>query len=284
MKSAVLSLSIAIGLAACSHSGGVEPVQTSSQIKLYSLSCGHLKFTRLDPFARSGVLNGRPGEMPVPCFLIRHPKGDLLWDAGLPDAIAPGDGGQTVEGMTMTIPVTFAEQLEAIGIQAKDIDYFAPSHSHFDHVGNAYQLTASTLLIQKVEYDWMFSDGIESGVVIPDMVAPMREMETVYFEGEHDVFGDGSVTIIPTAGHTPGHSVLRVELENAGAYYLVGDLYHLAISREKRLVPLFNWSAEKTLESMEALEARVIEDNGTVVIEHDPPTWESLPKVPEYLD
>lgn len=283
MRSMLLGLAGLIALSACSQSPQ-EEVDTAPDIKLYAMSCGHLEMTDLALFANSGQLDGQPGEMPVPCFLIRHPDGDLIWDAGLPDSIAPGDNGQTREGLTMTIPVTFADQLETLGLTAEDIEYFAPSHSHFDHIGNVYQLTSSKLLIQQVEYDWMFGEGVETGVVIPEMVEPMRGMEKTFYTGEHDVFGDGSVVIIPMPGHTPGHAVLKVSLANSGNYFLVGDLYHLAVSREDKLVPVFNWDADQTLESMAALEARVAKDGGTVVIEHDPPTWESLPRVPEYLD
>ncbi len=283
MLRSIVGLLALTSLAGCNASDAAETAETLD-IKLYAMSCGHLEMTDLTLFARSGHLDGQAGEMPVPCFLIRHPEGDLLWDAGLPDAIAPGDNGETMEGLTMTIPRTFAEQLAALELSADDIEYFAPSHSHFDHVGNAYQVTSSKLIIQQVEYDWMFAEGIESGVVVPEMVEPMRGMEAIFFEGEYDVFGDGSVTIVPTPGHTPGHSVLRVELPNAGIYWLVGDLYHLQVSRDEQLVPVFNWDGDKTIESMAALESRVAAEGGTVVIEHDPPTWESLPKVPRYLN
>jgi len=103
----------------------------------------------------------------------------------------------------------------------------------------------------------------------------LRTVETVFFEGEHDVFGDGKVIIIPTPGHSPGHSVLLVKLKNEGAVMFSGDLFHLAESRERKIVPMIN---------MDVFNARVEKEGAKVIIQHDLNEFKTLPKIPEYLD
>ncbi|VAW07849.1 MBL-fold metallo-hydrolase superfamily, partial [hydrothermal vent metagenome] len=107
---------------------------------------------------------------------------------------------------------------------------------------------------------------------------------TTEFDGDYDVFGDGSVTILATPGHTPGHTSLLVNLKNSGPVLLTGDLYHLLESREKRIVPTFNTDAEETLRSMDRFEALAAETGARVVIQHVLEDMDVMPKAPEYLD
>ena len=130
----------------------------------------------------------------------------------------------------------------------------------------------------------MFGLGQEMGLVQKELVDPLRESEKILIEGDYDVFGDGSVTIVSTPGHTPGHSVLFVQLENSGLLALTGDLYHLEESRERRITPQFNFSRPETLASMTAFENRVAQTGARVIIQHSQIDRDSLPTVPEYLD
>jgi len=253
-------------------------------LQLYAMNCGHLALDDLAPFGSEGEYDGQPGELAVMCFLIRHPKGDLVWDAGLPDAINANPEGEAIEGGVLKVPVTMASQLEAIGVTIAEIEYFSVSHSHSDHVGNAGLFSESTLLIQQAEFDFMFGLGVELGLVTPELVEPMRSMETITFTDDYDVFGDGSVVIVPTPGHTPGHAVLFVDLENAGPLYLSGDLYHIARSRTERIVPTFNVSKSQTLETMEIFEARVADKGARVIIQHSMEEQARLPNIPGFLD
>ena len=130
----------------------------------------------------------------------------------------------------------------------------------------------------------MFGAGVEMGVVFPQLVEPMRDANIVTYEGDYDVFGDGRVTIVPANGHTPGHAVLRLELENAGVVWLSGDLYHFEQSRAEKIVPAFNFSKPDTLAAMASIEARIEADNGRLVIQHVPTRRAELPAFPGYLD
>jgi len=226
--------------------------ENQQDIRIYTLDCGNVDFSDLGLFS-SGEYAGREQKMAVPCFLIRHPDGDMVWDAGIPDAISQmPDGLPILEGLAVaSVPITMESQFEKLGLSTKDVEYLALSHAHFDHVGNVGQFTNSTLLIHKAEHDFMFGAGVDAGVVDAGLVEPLRTVNTVFFEAEHDVFGDGKVIIIPTPGHSPGHSVLLVKLKNEGTVLFSGDLFHLAESRERKIVPMINPDREQTLASMD---------------------------------
>lgn len=281
----------ACGPATTDNSAPQEPIEASTlqqveaDLKLYVMSCGGLEGD-ITPFGSEGEYDGMNAELAVMCFLIRHPEGDLVWDAGLPDALNAFSDGVPVEGTgsRMFVPVTMASQLQTIGMAVDEIEYFSASHSHFDHVGNAALLSDSTLLIHEDEYEFMYGQGVELGLVNPDLVLPLQDSETIMFNEEYDVFGDGRVVIVPTPGHTPGHSVLYLDLENAGPTYLSGDLYHFARSRQEKIVPAFNFSKPQTLETISAFEARLEAEGARLIIQHAPEELAALPAPPAFLD
>jgi glyoxylase-like metal-dependent hydrolase (beta-lactamase superfamily II) len=260
-----------------------EVEETNASLRLYTLDCGELVADQT-AFGSEGEYDGQTADMVVTCFLIRHPNGDLVWDAGLPDTISLLPDGQEIPGGKLTVPVTLQSQLNDLGVPPEDVEYFAFSHSHFDHVGNANLFAESTILTQQSEVDFMFGAGVEMGVVFPQLVEPLRDADIVTYDGDYDVFGDGRVTIVPATGHTPGHAVLRLDLENSGVVWLSGDLYHFERSRAEQIVPAFNFSKPDTLTAMAAIEARIEADNGRLVIQHVPAHRAELPVLPDYLD
>ena len=257
--------------------------QSDDDLRLYPMDCGRLDFDDIRLFGSKGEYDGRAYQMAVMCFLVRHPKGDLVWDAGLPDALNADPTGQTADGMTMRVPVTMQSQIEAVGLSLSEIEYFAPSHSHFDHTGNAALLARSTLLINAAEREFMFGPGAENPALISDFIEPLRSSNTITFEEDYDVFGDGRVVIINAPGHTPGHSVLFVDLKEFGPVLLTGDLYHLEESRQRRIMPVFNFSAPDTVKSMKEFEKRVKESGATVIIQHSLLQQSELPNAPQFL-
>ena len=256
----------------------------SETIKLYAINCGKISLPDIGIFSANGEYNGRAHDMAVTCFLITHPKGALVWDAGLPDALNALPKGQMVRGVKLTVPVTMESQLASIGVPVGDVDYFAPSHTHFDHVGNVGLFLEAKMLIQASEHEFMEQEAPHNEFIDEQLANALLSMTTLKLEGEHDVFGDGSVTIIPTPGHTPGHSVLRVNLANYGPVLLTGDLYHLNESRTRRIYPAFNVNAEQTKLSMAAFEKMVEELSADVFIQHSEEDAARLPKLPDYLD
>jgi glyoxylase-like metal-dependent hydrolase (beta-lactamase superfamily II) len=137
-------------------------------------------------------------------------------------------------------PKTLAAQLDQLGVKPSDIKYVAVSHTHPDHIGNMTMFPKSMLLVQKAEYEW------------PSPVGPRfkPDQPVTKLEGDHDVFGDGSVLIISTPGHTPGHESLLVKLPKTGAVLLSGDAVHFKDNWDNRRVPQNNDNKDKTVASM----------------------------------
>lgn len=273
--------------AACSR--GEAPDEAASQespagVRLYTFDCGRIEMNDLSLFTQGSEYDGQTTYASVMCFLIRHPKGDLLWDAGIPasfhDAPEPVANGP----FTMDMPKTIEGQLGEIGLGVEDVDYFSPSHSHFDHIGDAARFAGSTLIVDKDERAYMFRDEARADTETFPLYSALEDAETIEFDGDHDVFGDGTVTILDMPGHTPGHKSLLVKLENTGPVLLSGDLYHLQQSREERLVPKFNTDVEATLASMDRFEEIAKETGARVVIQHVMADYEALPRLPGYLD
>ena len=129
----------------------------STTLRVHVLACGQVNVLELGVFSDGGEYDGQQGKLGVTCYLIRHPQGDLLWDAGLPDALAEQPDGHTSGAFNVKVPRTLASQLEALDIAPADIEYLALSHSHFDHAGNANVFAKSTWVSDPAEREWMFS-------------------------------------------------------------------------------------------------------------------------------
>lgn len=191
-----------LALAVAAIVGLPAPQAAAQEVeRLYVMDCGHNAAgdqSRWSP----GVNVGKPIELSDNCYLLRHAAGWILWDTGYPDAVA--DKPVTGPIGTATRSKTLAAQLAEIGVKPTDIRFVAVSHTHGDHVGNVDLFPTATLLIQKAEFDWAFAPGKKPPF---NAERPIRKLE-----GDLDVFGDGSVTILSTPGHTPGHQALLVHL------------------------------------------------------------------------
>lgn len=217
-------------------------------------------------------------------YLIVHPRGTLMFDSGaVPDSHFPGDGSPVVEGVvTATKPLL--PQLEALGYSPADIDYFALSHFHSDHTGNANAFANATWIVQKAERDYMFADSPQ-GIIQPATYSALRNAQTKVLDNEDfDVFGDGSVVVMAAPGHTPGHQVVAVRLANAGTVVLAGDLYHYPEERTTGRVPTFEFDAARSKASRARIEKFLADTGGTLWIEHDIATHAALPRPPAYVD
>lgn len=256
--------------------------ETQSAVKLYVFDCGMLRFESIEDFSIADDETDIR-DLIVPCYIVEHEKGRLLWDGGLPSKTADVDGWQG-EGMLARLDRTFSEQLPAIGLDMSSFDYVAFSHMHFDHVGIANEVSGATLIIQKTEYDAAFADEVTVPGVDPTLYDNLKDAERILIEGDYDVFGDGRVRIISAPGHTPGHQVLFIDLENTGPVVLSGDLYHFAISRQDRRVPGFNVDKDMTLASMDRVEALVEETGAALWIEHELAFFEQLNTAPGYYE
>jgi len=256
--------------------------ESKGSLKLYVFDCGLLRLDTLEGFSIADDETD-VRVLSVPCYVIEHPNGRFLWDGGLPSATADTEGWQG-EGMQSRLDRTLADQLTDIGLDMRSFAFMAFSHMHFDHVGVANEVEGATLIIQKPEYDAAFAESVVTPGFEPALYSKLKDAKRVMIEGDRDVFGDGRVRIISAPGHTPGHQVLYVDLENTGPIVLSGDLYHFAVSREKRRVPSFNVDADQSLKSMKRVESLLEETGAELWIEHELAWFEQLKKSPSYYD
>jgi|CXWL01.1.fsa_nt_gi glyoxylase-like metal-dependent hydrolase (beta-lactamase superfamily II) len=282
-------LAMAGALALVSACAPAPQSNAAPDIQLYALDCGRANFSDIGVFADDGSLNGQTRELIVPCYLIRHPNGDLLWDTGLPEALADLPNGLTPDGFpaTLSVPTRLSAQLAQLNLTPADIEYVSVSHMHSDHSGNLNMFAASNWIVDEDERAAMFSAEARAGQDFANY-SQLENANTTLIEGmadvEHDVFGDGTVTILQMPGHTPGHTILRVNLANAGPVLITGDMYHLAESRERRLVPGFNFDRGQTLVAMDRIDELQAATQARVIREHVPEDFQSLPRFPEALN
>jgi len=251
-------------------------------LKLYVLNCGEIVVHDAGVFNPS--LAGQEKILSDSCYVIKHPKGTVVWDAGLPDAIADLPNGFDAGGGLFTVFVnkTFQSQLQAIDVDPANVTYIAMSHLHFDHTGNANLFTNATWLIQQPEYDIAFTDqGIADGFN-PDSYSELANNPTKVLHGDYDVFGDKSVVIVSTPGHTPGHQSLYLDLPETGPVVLSGDLYHFQLNRDTYVVPGFNTSIRETIHSFVGIDNFLDSSHAKMWIQHDKPTFDSLMHAPNY--
>lgn len=267
---------------AVTPSQAVEPV---SELRLYAMDCGRVLIKDAAMFSDTGEYDGKPLNAVTACYLIRHPKGLLVWDTGLSDELAKSPDGLDAGGGNFHLEVKkpLVEQLAQIGVTPADVTFLAFSHLHFDHTGNANLFGQSTWLMNKVELDAALTDPPSAGMDPASISAhKTAKMELLY--GDRDVFGDGSVRILSTPGHTPGHQVLLLSLAKAGPVVLSGDLYHTHDNRSQHRVPLINTSRADTLASFDRVEKIVKNRKARFVIQHVPEDLAALPKYPAYLE
>ncbi|MGH6949935.1 MAG: N-acyl homoserine lactonase family protein [Vitreimonas sp.] len=275
-----------LALAACGQPARTVPATPA--VQLYAMECGRAAFADVDVFADDGSFAGQERTLVDPCYLIRHPDGDLIWDTGFSDAVADMAGGLDLPQMGAHIVMErkLVDQLAELGLTPGDIEFVSFSHAHTDHTGNGNLFAASTWIVDADERAYLFRPEARADAQSFGFYNQLENAQTRLIEGDGDmdVFGDGSVTIVQAPGHTPGHAILRVNLANAGTVLLTGDMWHLAESRERRTVPRFNRDRAQTLASMDKVEALARETNARVVRQHVAEDFESLPRFPAALN
>jgi glyoxylase-like metal-dependent hydrolase (beta-lactamase superfamily II) len=283
MKTPLQLLGRSLFAAAVLAAGTAGAAQPVTELRLYAIECGHIEVKDMSFFADTGEYDGKPGSLGDSCYLIRHPKGTLLWDTGLPDGVAANKDGVENGGFKLSVAKPLIDQLKSIEITPADIDFVAFSHFHFDHTGNANAFAGSNWIVNKAELAWAQQEPAPFGVDAASFSA-VKTAKTTPIDGDYDVFGDGSVRIVKTPGHTPGHGVLRVALKKAGVVILSGDLYHTRENRTSKRVPVFNTQRADTLASFDRTERMVKHSKARFVIQHSTEDVAKLPKFPAYLE
>jgi glyoxylase-like metal-dependent hydrolase (beta-lactamase superfamily II) len=268
-------------------SGGAGAVPSP---RLYVFDCGVLVRGANNPLRyglqANQVVNSNFAD---PCFLVVHPRGTLLWDVGIiPDAqIKPGGvefpRGPLYPGDANRAERTLRSQLAEIGYGPANVTYLAISHRHADHVANANDYAGATLLIQADERAVMFRDKARLDPLFK-MYGALENSKTLLLKGEHDVFGDGSVVLKPTPGHTEGHQSLFLRLKNTGPVLLSGDLFHYPNERVFNTFPVGDVSVKQTAASRAYIEQLLKDTGAKLWIQHDMAEFRAHRKSPAYYD
>ena len=231
-------------------------------------------------------------ELSVASFLIVHPRGVLLWDAG---AVADRERGGPVgfeqrllrrDGQERFVKLapSLTSQLQAAGYEPSEVTHLALSHYHWDHTADANLFAHAAWLVPKLEHDAMFRADPPGGTRPETYSALKNARTTLLTAAEHDVFGDGTVVIRPAHGHTEGHTVLYVKLAKTGGVVLSGDLYHYPAERTLNRLPTFEVSEADTQAARNELEQFLRRTNAALWIQHDLVAHRKLNKAPEFYD
>lgn len=249
-----------------------------NRIKLFAMTCGWLSSDM------SMMLAGLPGTIrfPVPAYLIEHPRGRVLFDAGLhPDSQHDPHG--RIGALANLFHVEFRpgedirSRLQQMQIDADKIELVINSHLHFDHAGGNELVPNAKIIIQRREW--------EAGQV-PELIAKNAYNPNDYehghlirqVDGEHDVFGDGTVVTVPTYGHTPGHQSLKVRL-TSGEIVLAADACYFRKTIEDLHLPGLVFDRAKMIDSLFVL--RKLRSAGArIFYGHDPSFWAQVPQAP----
>ena len=276
MRILILILTLASSLFA----QGAKPAPPKSA-RVYIFNCGTIKAMDVTTYGF------KEGEVPsrnffVPCYLIAHPKGTLMWDVGVV-ADAQLSNGPVTQGIS-TVTKTLKSQMAEIGYSAADITYLAHSHYHSDHTANSNDFAGSTWLVHPVERDAMFAEK-PARIIQPASFSALKDAKTkLLTEADYDVFGDGTVVIKYAPGHTPGHQVLFLKLKKTGPVLVAGDLYHLPEERTMNRFPTFEFDVPQSGKSRAAVDEFLKKSKAQMWIEHDLAANEKLKKSPGFYE
>jgi glyoxylase-like metal-dependent hydrolase (beta-lactamase superfamily II) len=267
--------------AAAGAQRGLTPLPHVSTPRLYVIDCGTLVNNRPEDYnlTREEVADTN---MQVTCFLVIHPRGILLFDTGLSDQLVGRPLYENyIFGYGQIKMNTLRGQLADMGVAPADITYLALSHSHLDHVGNANDYSGSIWLAQKAEMEPMF--GAHPAPPWAAQFAALKTARTQVIDGDHDVFGDGTVILKFTPGHTPGHQSLYVKLAKSGGILISGDLYHYSEERSLNRMPTHEQKTA-TPASRAMIEQFLKQEHAQLWIGHSMAFFRDATKAPGWYD
>lgn len=259
---------------------GVQATAPKAEVMIWRLDCGQIVMKDASPLSDTGIYDGQSRRLSVGCYLIRHGKELMLWDAGLPTSLLGKPIDQ--QPISPTLAVDLLTQLARLGIRPSDITRLALSHYHFDHAGQAATFPTATLMIGAADWTALHSKKMPFGAD-PALLAPWLNGKGKVdpIEGDRDVFGDGSVVILATPGHTPGSTALLVRLPKTGPVLLSGDVVHLEAQWPLSAVPTGNTQRADSLASMNRLQKLASNLDATIIVQHDPADIPKLAAFPK---
>jgi glyoxylase-like metal-dependent hydrolase (beta-lactamase superfamily II) len=263
-----------LAVGASLYAGLAAPAQAAPELSLARFECGtpqaptpvNQRFS--DTFAYGDLKI----QFVYSCYLIKHDNEYLLWDTG----------------HAMTTPnvapkVSLVDLLVKIDVKPDQIKYVGISHFHADHTGQIVSFPKATLLIGAREWDAITSPKPPEGANVKPFESWIKgDSKVEPVPTDKDVFGDGSVIMLRTPGHTPGHSSLLVKLAGMGPIIITGDAVHFRENWDSDGVPWFNYDRAETVASIERLKKIAANLKATVVIQHDERDIGKLPVFPTF--
>lgn len=230
---------------------------------------------------KSLLMVGGSGQctVPLPAFLIEHPKGLVLFDTGLAPQAATDP--ESVYGelahhfdMSFSVDLTLDAQLKQLGYKMSDIKYVVASHTHFDHTGGLYLFPEAQFFVGEGDIQYCFwPDPAGAGFFRPADIEPTRGYNWREIpKCDHDIFGDGSLVILWTPGHTPGELSLLVRLPGRN-FILTGDTVHLREQLENAHPMGTDYNTYEAVRSIRRLQMLRDSADATIWISHDPDDW-----------
>jgi len=279
---------------------GAGPVRAESPagMQLYLFSSGTMMIGK--GFLQNFAPMEPKIEIPIGFFVIKHPKGNVIFDTGNNDKVIADTGywgklAQVFEPK-MTKDDAMDAQLAKIGLTTKDIKYVVVSHMHLDHGGNVGKFPNSTIVIQDDELHFaMFPDEPFAAGYIPDDISVLRSgvgvstpnsIDMLRITGDLDLFGDGSLVIHRSPGHTKGTQMLTVRLPKTGPVILTSDAAYFRDNVEKNLVPniALAYDATGIIKGYDWIRRMIATENASYFTSHDPDAWKALKRAPEYYE
>ena len=247
-------------------------------VQLFAFTCGHVTSER------ANFLEGETGKLtvPVPAYLIVHDDGKVLFDTGLNLAIRQEKArlmGPLADSQEIDFPedADIASHLSRLGVATADIRYVVNSHLHYDHCGGNEHFSKATLVVHAREWRAAHMASTRAaGIYHPDDFDHMATVRQA--DGELDLFGDGSVVVFPTPGHTPGHQSLRLQLAS-GTIVLAADCCYLKQTLDALHLPASTYNRDQMLQSLGKLR-RMQSDGARIFFGHDPDFWKTVPQAP----
>ncbi len=278
MKTAMIALIAGTMLSgAGALAASVQQGAAPAKVTMTRLDCGSSKEPRdIAAFSDTHAWDGVKKALVASCYLVRHGDEYLLWDTGYP-ASNKGDPKSNT-----AMPATILDQLKMLGVDPAAIKRVGISHYHGDHTGQARDFPTATLVIGAGDWAALTATPPTPGVDAKPLDAWVTgggKVEQV--RADRDVFGDGSVVVMGTPGHTPGHTALIVKLPGKGYVMLTGDLSHFAENYASNGVPSFNTNRADTLASLDRFKKTAANLKATVIIQHEPRDVAKLPAFPK---
>ncbi len=276
------------------------PVQAESPagMQLYVFSSGRMMLSK--GFLQNLAPMEPKIEIPIGFFVVKHPKGNVLFDTGNNDKLIT-DLGYWGKLATIFEPKMKPEdaidaQLAKIGLKPDDIKYVVVSHMHLDHGGNVGKFPNSTLVIQDDELGFaMFPDEPFAAGYIPGDAQVLRAgvgsskpnaMEILRLNGDLDLFGDGSVLIHRSRGHTKGSQMMLVRMPKTGSVILTGDAAYFRDNVEKNLIPniVLAYDPVGIVQGYDWIRRMMATENASFFTARDPEAYKTLKHAPEFYE